>query len=312
MPRMITWIVCTVVLAAVSSACQPAPPQPSSTPSETERAQIEQRVQQYFTKTVNLPPDVTMKLNDVSPAPIGGLLTANLEVSNGTNSQKIAVVVSRDGRFLIQGQLTDLTIDPYKAAMEKITLKDEPSRGNPSATVTIVEYSDFQCPFCSRAYAMVEEQLLKEYRDKVRFVFKNFPLSEMHPWAENAALASQCARQQSGEGFWKVYDFLFQNQETITEANLKEKAEGVLRDAGLDVTKFDACFDGKAALDVVKAQAAEADALGVRSTPTFFINGRKLEGALPYEQFKSAVDQALAQALAQAQAQAPAQAPAGA
>lgn len=285
------WIACSLGLAATLNMCQPA--QQKGPVSDAERGQIEQRLQAYFRKAASLPPDLTMKVTDLVPAEVGGLLTANLEVSNGTNTQKVPLVVSRDGRYLIQGQLTDMTIDPYKTVMEKIVLKDEPMRGNPNARVTIVEYSDFECPFCARAYKTLEDEVLKDYGDKVRLVFKNFPLSNIHPWADGAALASECARQQSPAAFWKIYDTLFENQSAITPENLKEKTQGVMRDGGFDVAKFDACFDNSAAQDAVKADQAEAEELGVRSTPTFFVNGRKLEGALPFENFKEAIDEAL-------------------
>ena len=280
--------------AAMLNTCQPTHPS-SLTPaplSDAERAQIDQRVQEYFKKTANLPPNVTLKVIDIAPAEVAGLLTANLEAANGANTQKVPLVLSRDGRFFVQGQLTDLTADPFKAVVDKIALKDKPMRGNPNASVTIAEYSDFQCPFCARGYKMVEEQVLKEYGDKVRLVYKNYPLP-MHQWAESGALASECARQQGAEVFWKTYDFLFQNQHDITAQNLKEKVEGVVRNAGKDVAAFDACFDNKAALDAVKADQQEATELGVRSTPTFFVNGRKVEGAVPYETFKNTIDQAL-------------------
>jgi protein-disulfide isomerase len=285
-------LVCVLGLAAALNACRP-PPVSNGPPTEAERTQIDQRVQAYFRKAANLPASVTVKVTEVTASPVDGLFNATFEVSNGTNSQKIPFAVSRDGHYLIQGQVTDLTLDPYQAAMQKISLKDEPMRGNANAAVTIVEYSDFQCPFCSRAYKTLEDQVLKEYGDKVRLVYKNFPLSNIHPWADSGALAAACARQQSPAGFWKMYDVLFQNQQDITLDNLKEKAQGAAHDAGLDVDKFNACFDNKSAADAVKADQEEATALGVRSTPTFFVNGRKVEGAVSYETFKDAIDQAL-------------------
>src|SRR5437016_5379109 len=205
---MTKWIgvVATLSFATTLNTCQPTT---SNGPlSEADIKRIDQRVEEYFQKTANLPANIILKVTDVVPADAPGLLTANLEASNGTNTQKVPLVLSRDGRFLIQGQLTDLTIDPFKANMEKIALKDEPMRGNPNATVTIVEYSDFQCPFCSRAYHTVEDQVMKDYGDRVRLIYKNFPL-DIHPWAEHGALAAACARGQSPEAFWKVYDFLF-------------------------------------------------------------------------------------------------------
>lgn len=280
-------------LLAVLGGCQSQPAANSAPPTDAERAQIDQRVQAYFRKAANLPANLTIKVIDVAPSQVAGLFDAKLEVSNGTNTETIPFAVSRDAHYIIQGQVTDLTLDPYQAAMQKIALKDAPIRGNPNATVTIVEYSDFQCPFCGRAYKTVEDQVLKEYGDKVRLVYKNFPLSSIHPWADAGALAAACARQQSPEDFWKMYDFLFQHQDEVTPDNLKEKAQGAAHDAGLDADKFNSCFDSKAAAGAVKADQEEATALGVRSTPTFFVNGRKVEGAVPYETFKDAIDQAL-------------------
>jgi len=281
-----------LLLVTGLAACQTS--KPATPPTEAEKTQIEQRVEQYFRKVANIPPGVTLKLVDVAPANAPGLLSATLEASNGADTQKVPLLISRDGRYFTQGQLIDLTVDPYLVTMAKISLKDQPMRGNPNAKVTIVEYSDFQCPFCSKAYQTIETQVLKEYGDKVRLIYKNFPLSNIHPWADKGALASACARRQSADGFWKMYDFLFQNQESITPDNVKEKAESVIKAAGLDVAAFDTCFDTDAAVDLVKADQNEAEALGVGSTPTFFVNGRKLEGALPYEDFKAALDEALA------------------
>jgi protein-disulfide isomerase len=281
-----------LLLAAGLIACQTS--KSATPPTEAEKAVMGQRIEQYFRKVASVPDGVTLKLVDITPADAPGLLTATLEASNGTNTQRVPLLVSRDGRYFTQGQLIDLTVDPYQTIMAKISLKDEPMRGNPNAKVTIVEYSDFECPFCSKAYQTIETQVLKDYGDKVRLIYKNFPLSNIHPWADKAALASACARRQSADGFWKMYDFWFQNQGSITADNLKEKAEGVIKSAGLDVGAFDTCFDADAAADLVKADQAEAEALGVGSTPTFFVNGRKLEGALPYEDFKKALDEALA------------------
>jgi protein-disulfide isomerase len=281
-----------LLFAAGLIACETT--KPATPPTEAEKAVMGQRVEQYFRKVANVPAGVTLKLVDVVPANAPGLLTATLEASNGTDTQRVPLLVSRDGRYFTQGQLVDLSIDPYQTIMAKISLKDQPMRGNPNAKVTIVEYSDFECPFCSKAYQIIETQVLKEYGDKVRLIYKNFPLSNIHPWAGKAALATACARRQSADGFWKMYDFWFQNQESITPENLKEKADSVITSAGLDVAAFDTCLDAGAAADLVKADQAEAEALGVGSTPTFFVNGRKLEGAMPYEDFKTALDEALA------------------
>src|SRR5207249_3876596 len=132
--------------------------------------------------------------------------------------------------------------------------------------VTIVEYSDFQCPFCSRVYTTVETQVLKEYGDKVRFIFKNYPLTSIHPWAEDAAVASECGFQQGNDQFWTMYNGLFSKQGEINKDNLAGKAAEIAEAGGLDVAKFKECLEGKKSLDAVKADESEATALGVNST----------------------------------------------
>jgi protein-disulfide isomerase len=177
--------------------------------------------------------------------------------------------------------------------MNKIALDNQPERGAKDAKVTIVEYSDFQCPFCARVYATLENEVLKDYGDKVRFVFKNFPLTSIHPWAEDGAVAAGCAFQQGNDKFWTMYNGLFSKQSEITRDNLREKASGIAKDGGLDVEKFQDCLDGRKSLDAVKADESEGTALGVNSTPTFFINGRRLSGAQSGQDFKQMIDQEL-------------------
>jgi protein-disulfide isomerase len=181
-----------------------------------------------------------------------------------------------------------------KEIASKISLEQQPERGPRDAKVTIVEYSDFECPFCARVYFTLENEVLKDYADRVRFVFKQFPLTSIHPWAEDAAVASECAFQQGNDKFWPMYGGLFMRQPEITKENLKEKASDVARESGMDVAKFQECLDGRRSLDAVKADQTEATSLGINSTPTFFINGRRMAGAPDAAGFKQMIDQALA------------------
>ena len=131
---------------------------------------------------------------------------------------------------------------------------------------------------------------MPEYEGKVRFYFKHLPLKSIHPWAEGAAVATECAGQQSGDGFWKMYHAVFKAQRDLNQDNLKEKVTQFAKDAGLDAGKFAQCLDSKEATAQVEKDLAEAAAVGANSTPTFFINGRRLEGAQPLENFKSIID----------------------
>jgi protein-disulfide isomerase len=159
-------------------------------------------------------------------------------------------------------------------------------RGDAKAPVTLVEFSDFQCPFCGRAYTTVEE-VMKNYAGKVKLEFVQFPLP-MHENAEKAAEASLCAKDQGK--FWALYDLMFKNQTELQPAKLKDYA----KQSGLDTAKFDACLDGGEKAEQVKKEQAMGEKLGVQSTPTFFVNGLEIEGAQPYEAFAQAIDDELA------------------
>jgi protein-disulfide isomerase len=250
-----------------------------------------QKLIEYFRRKQNVPPSMQVEVKDLKPSKIKGAKTGVLQVGG----RSVEFTMSDDGRYAFFGELEDLTVDPFASVMKKISLKNVASRGPANAKVTIVEYSDFQCPFCARGYQTLENQVLKDYGDRVRFVFKNFPLP-MHPWATAAAVASECAREQKPDAFWKLYNFYFQNQRDITPQNLKDKSLEVLKDDGVDPAKFSDCFDNKKTLDLVKAEQAEGGSVGVNGTPAFIINGRLISGAQPYDNFKAVIDDELARA----------------
>ena len=160
-----------------------------------------------------------------------------------------------------------------------------PSRGPTNAPVTIVEFSDFQCPYCGRE-APVIERLMKEYDGRVRLVFRNYPL-DFHPFAQKAAEAGACAQEQGK--FWEFHDKMFGNQNKLAVEDLKGYAKSV----GLDSSKFDKCLDSGEKKALVEEDLKAGSAAGVSGTPAFFINGVFINGAQPYEQMKQTVDREL-------------------
>ena len=160
-----------------------------------------------------------------------------------------------------------------------------PARGPAAAPVTIVEFSDFQCPFCGREFPVIEK-LMKEYDGKVRLVFRHFPL-DFHPFAEKAAEAGACAADQGK--FWELHDKMFSNQQKLAVDDLKGYAKSV----GIDSTKFDKCLDSGEKKPQVDDDQKAGAAAGVNGTPAFFINGIFINGAQPYEQIKQTVDREL-------------------
>jgi protein-disulfide isomerase len=248
----------------------------------------------YYRKKNNLPPASKAAVTGLHDSTtIKGAKEGTLEIGEGPNAQKVGFIASPDMRYVVFAAAEDVTVDPSKAVMSKIDLKGQPSKGGANAKVTIVEYSDFQCPFCSKGYATIENQVLKEYGDKVKFYYKSYPLP-FHPWAKAGAVAAECAKEQKPDAFWKLYKSFFENQAQITKDNVKDKATEYLADTGIDKAKWADCFDNQKTAAKVDAQMQEGSSVGVRGTPGFIINGRLVSGAQPFENFKNIIDDELA------------------
>lgn len=250
------------------------------------------KIVEYYRRKSNLPPEVEIKVTDITDAKISGAKVATLNLTRGGQTQKQLILMSPDGRYVVFGELEDVTADPFKAIAAKIKTDGKPVRGPKDAKVTIVEYSDFQCPYCARAHQTISDQVMKEYDGKVKLVYKNFPLG-FHPWAEPAALAGACAFEQDPAAFWKLYDYFFKNQQQLNPQNVKEKAQEELKGTKVNMDKWNDCVDNKKALDAVKADMAEGQSVGVTGTPAFLINGRKISGAQPFQNFKAIIDDEL-------------------
>jgi protein-disulfide isomerase len=170
-----------------------------------------------------------------------------------------------------------------------VDVAGNPSRGSVDAPITIVEFSDFQCPYCARAIDTIKK-VEENYAGKVRLVFRDYPLVQIHPSAARAAEAASCANEQGK--FWAMHDVLFQHQDKLGEKDLKQNAA----DLGLDTAAFDQCLDSGRHGAEWRKDAADAERYGVSSTPAFFINGRLVVGAQPYEAFARVIDEELARA----------------
>ena len=254
-----------------------------------------QKIVDYYRRKSNLPPDVEAKVTDITDSKLPGLKMATLKLSKGGQTQDVQILMSPDGRYVVFGELEDVTADPFKAIAAKIKTDGKPVRGAKDAKVTIVEFSDFQCPYCARAHQTMSDQVMKEYDGKVKLVYKFFPLG-FHPWAEPAAVAAACAFEQDPDAFWKLYDYFFTNQQQLNPQNVKEKATEELKGTKVKMDKWNDCFDNKKSLPQVKQQQAEGEGLGVRGTPAFFVNGRMLVGAQPFPKFKDVSDDELSSA----------------
>lgn len=174
---------------------------------------------------------------------------------------------------------------PKKVA--DISVDDDAVLGDPDAPVTIIEFSDYECPYCKRGYDVVQ-QIKEKYIDtgKVKFVYRDFPLS-FHQNAKNAAMAAECAGDQ--DKYYEMHDQIFENQKKITETDLKVYAE----DIGLNMTTFNDCFDNETHADEIQADFEAGREYGVTGTPAFFVNGWYLKGAQPFSEFEKLIEQEL-------------------
>lgn len=182
---------------------------------------------------------------------------------------------------------------PVATQPPRFTRYEVPANGFPSigpedAPIVIVEFSDFQCPYCQRFYAETYKQLLAAYPGKIRFVFRHLPLTSIHPEAFPSAEASMCANEQNA--FWEFHDKIFENQDKLG----RDLYLQIARDLKLDVTAFEGCLNTGKYKDLVQQDLDFAINLGVQSTPTFFINGLPVVGAQPLETFKQVIDKELA------------------
>jgi len=223
-------------------------------------------------------PNVALLVGPPTPTQVDGLLETNVDLTIDGRKQTVKFYVSKDGKFLFQGELSDMTKDPLEQNRAQIQMKDAPSLGDPNAAVTLVEYSDFECPVCRKLHDALRE-MLPNYAGKVRVVFKDFPIEQLHPWARTAAIAGRCAYQQDPKAFWRMYDSIYDNQEIISAANAWTKMMDYGGQSGLDADAFKGCMASPEAAAAVNASRANGQLLDVNSTPTVFVNGRRMVGA---------------------------------
>lgn len=253
------------------------PPAASGPTSQTQK-----NIEAYLRNLYAFGPDVKLVVGPLKESQVEGILEADIDVTLGENKQNAKFYVSKDGRYLFRGDLSDMTKDPLAENLAQIRMSDAPALGDPKAPVTIVEYSDFECPVCRSLHDTLRG-ILPNYPGKVQVIFKDFPLEQLHPWARTAAIAGRCAYQQKPEAFWKMYDLIYDNQEIISAENAWAKMTDYAAQVGLDAGSFKSCMAGPDAAAAVNASRANGQRLEVNSTPTVFVNGRRMVGADPHQ-----------------------------
>jgi len=263
---------------AMSLVGMAAQAQQSASSATAPSMQAQKNIEAYLRNLYAFGPDVKLLVGPLKESPVEGILETSIDVTIGENKENAKFYVSKDGRFLFRGDLSDMTKDPLAQNLALIRMTDAPALGDPKAPVTIVEYSDFECPVCRSLHDALRS-ILPNYGSKVRVIFKDFPLEQLHPWARTAAIAGRCAYQQKPEAFWKLYDLIYDNQEVISPANAWTKMTDYAAQSGLDGDAFKSCMASPEAGAAVNASHANGEKLEVNSTPTLFVNGRRMVGA---------------------------------
>jgi len=236
-------------------------------------------------------PQINVTVSDPVPSELDGFSLVKVTGTAGGTSQSQMFYVSKDGKQVVRAVVYDIDKNPFHQDFERITVTDQPSMGTPGAPVRIVAFTDFECPYCRQEAESLRANLLKTYPEQVRLYFKDFPLESIHPWAKLAAIAGRCVYRQSGDAFWKYHDFVFAHQSEINPQNARDKLlEYSSKLPGIDALKLTRCIDSKETAGEVNDSIAEGKALGVNSTPTLFINGRKISQNLPWKNLKQVID----------------------
>jgi protein-disulfide isomerase len=263
------------------------------------------RIEALLRRTPDLPPASTINISAPVASKTAGFDQVNVSFTNeGQTSHTIKFLLSADGKTFEQVQTFDLSANPKS----EISAAGRPSRGGPeTAPVTIVGFDDLECPFCAKLHETIFPAIQNRYGDKVHIVYRDFPLTEIHPWAEHAAVDVECLATQSPAAYWYAVDKMHAQYGTIGDDPSDPKAQKTLdravqqldamtrtegQNEHLDMTALNACL-AKQDAKAVEASRALAQSLGLQSAPTLFINGDKVDGAVPIEFIFGAIDRAL-------------------
>jgi protein-disulfide isomerase len=257
------------------------------------QAATREKIIQYVRKRFNIPDTVKITVSEFRESAYQDFYQTLVTVDDGKSKRSQPFFLSKDARYLVDGNIYTLNGDPRKEIIKLISTEDQPAQGPADAPVTIVEYSDLECPTCAHLHEMLETDIIPKYGNKVRVVFKEFPLTEIHDWALTASVAAECAYQIDPSKFVAFRTVIFKNQETLEASHIRDLLLHLAAEAELDNVKLAACIDSQGSLPRVQASQREGQAIGVASTPTTFINGRIVVGAPASDDIYKLIDEAL-------------------
>jgi protein-disulfide isomerase len=236
------------------------------------------------------PSTISMEIGTPKPSELPGFYSVVVKASQGKASQEETFYISKDYKKIVRGVVYDSTENPFKKDLDKLKTDGRPALGTPGAPVVLVEFTDFECPYCREEAKKLRENLLKDFPKEVHFYFMDFPLESLHPWAKAAAIAGQCIFKQNVDVFWEYHDWVFENQATLTADNLTTQILNFTKYRKVDNLQLGRCMETKATEAEVNKSIAEGQSLEVSSTPTIFVNGRKLPGSIDWPDLKRIID----------------------
>jgi protein-disulfide isomerase len=288
MSRLLKCLFIVLLLLRLADAQQQAAaPHAAAKSAATANLPSEETVNAFLHQWFGYDSSLTWKITSIKPSEIEGLSEINVLLSGAQGQQALKLYVTPDGKHAVNGEIMPFGAHPFAAAQKELERGlNGPSHGSADAPVTVVDFSDLQCPHCKDAHPTIEKLMAED--KNVRVVFQSFPLP-MHDWAAKAAAYADCVSHSSNDAFWKFIQSVYGAQTDITAANADEKLTALADGAGVKGADMAACAAKPETTSRVEKSVALGKALDVNSTPTLFVNGRKLP-AVPYEVLEKLVD----------------------
>ena len=275
----------SLLLIGIAAFAQttPAPPKPKS-------AFDKPALEAYLRHLELWIPEVTVTIGEAKPSTeLPGFMEVPVQLSYKGGQKDERYLVSKDGKRIIKGDVYDFEKNPFQGNLDKLKTDLQPSFGEAGAPVVLVMFSDFQCPLCKEEAQTIRKQVATAFPDKVRVYFKDYPLDAIHNWARTASIAGRCVFRQNPAAFWDYFDYMYENQASVTPENLSSKIQDFASKKGLNAMQLSRCIETKAPEAEINKSVAEGRTLGVDATPTMYLNGRKLVGNIPWQSLEQLI-----------------------
>jgi protein-disulfide isomerase len=258
----------------------------------TDQTGLDKATLEAYLRNVELwVPGVVVKIDDMKDAKdLPGFFDVVVHLSyNSTILPDQHYYMSKDGKKVFKADVYDINKSPFQANLDKLDVKGAPTLGPATAPVALVVFSDFQCPMCRQEAEVIHKQIIEAFPTQVRIYFRDYPIESLHNWARPAAVAGRCVFKLKPAAFWDYYDWVYENQTYIGLDNLNSKIQEFAAAKSLDGMQLSRCIESKATDPEVKASLAIASSLSLSAAPTLFLDGRRLEGAVPWETLQTLI-----------------------